>query len=84
MLPFQCKLNTVKRNLRQQKEATALAEQRKDELVMYLAHDIRTPLTSVIGYLSLLEEAPDMTVSDRTKNVHIALEKAYRLDKMVN
>ena len=84
MLPFQCKLNTVKRNLRQQKEATALAEQRKDELVMYLAHDIRTPLTSVIGYLSLLEEAPDMTVSDRIKNVHIALEKAYRLDKMVN
>ena len=74
----------MKRNLRQQKEATALAEQRKDELVMYLAHDIRTPLTSVIGYLSLLEEAPDMTVSDRTKNVHIALEKAYRLDKMVN
>ena len=51
MLPFECKLNTVKRNLRQQKEATALAEQRKDELVMYLAHDIRTPLTSVIGYL---------------------------------
>ena len=84
MLPFQCKLNTVKRNLRQQKEATALAEQRKDELVMYLAHDIRTPLTSVIGYLSLLEEEPDMTVSDRAKNVHIALEKAYRLDKMVN
>ena len=84
MLPFECKLNTVKRNLRQQKEATALAEQRKDELVMYLAHDIRTPLTSVIGYLSLLEEEPDMTVSDRVKNVHIALEKAYRLDKMVN
>ena len=84
MLPFECKLNTVKQNLRQQKEATALAERRKDELVMYLAHDIRTPLTSVIGYLSLLEEEPDMTVSDRVKNVHIALEKAYRLDKMVN
>ena len=27
---------------------------------MYLAHDIRTPLTSVIGYLHLLEEDPDM------------------------
>lgn len=47
MLPFEWKLNTVKQNLQQQKEATALAEQRKDELVMYLAHDIRTPLTSV-------------------------------------
>ena len=84
MLPFECKLNNVKQNLKQQKEATALAERRKDELVMYLAHDIRTPLTSVIGYLSLLDEEPDMTVSDRAKNVHIALEKAYRLDKMVN
>lgn len=84
MLPFEYKLNTVKQNLKQQKEATALAEQRKDELVMYLAHDIRTPLTSVIGYLSLLEEAPDMAKEERIRNIHIALEKSYRLDKMVN
>lgn len=34
---------------------------------MYLAHDIRTPLTSVIGYLSLLEEEDGMTVSERKK-----------------
>ena len=84
MLPFEHKLNTVKQNLKSQKEATALAEQRKDELVMYLAHDIRTPLTSVIGYLSLLEENPDMTTEEKAKNVHIALDKAYRLEKMVN
>lgn len=84
MLPFEHKLNTVKQNLKSQKEATALAEQRKDELVMYLAHDIRTPLTSVIGYLNLLEENPDMTTEEKVKNVHIALDKAYRLEKMVN
>lgn len=84
MLPFECKLNTVKHELKQQKEATALAEQRKDELVMYLAHDIRTPLTSVIGYLSLLEEENGMTASERKKNVHIALNKAYRLENMIN
>ena len=84
MLPFEHKLNTVKQNLKSQKEATALAEQRKDELVMYLAHDIRTPLTSVIGYLSLLEENSDMTTEEKVKNVHIALDKAYRLEKMVN
>lgn len=84
MLPFEHKLNTVRQILKQQKEAAALAEQRKDELVMYLAHDIRTPLTSVIGYLSLLEEDPDMPEPKRAKNVHIALDKAYRLDKMIN
>src|SRR5699024_10705445 len=71
-------------SLRKQREAAALAEQRKDELVMYLAHDIRTPLTSVIGYLSLLEEAPDMPAAEKSKNIHIALDKAYRLNKMVN
>ena len=84
MLPFEYKLNTVKQKLKEQKEATALAEQRKDELVMYLAHDIRTPLTSVIGYLSLLEDEPNKADQEQAKNIHIALDKAYRLDKMVN
>lgn len=84
MFPFECKLNTVKQNLKQQKEAITLAEKRKDELIMYLAHDIRTPLTSIIGYLSLLKEEPDMLTNTRVKNIHIALNKAYRLEKMVN
>lgn len=84
MLPFECKLNAVKQTLERQKAETALAEQRKNELVMYLAHDIRTPLTSVIGYLNLLEEEPDLPVEQRAKHVHITLEKAYRLEKMIN
>ena len=84
MLPFERKLNTVKRTLSERKAETALAEQRKDELVMYLAHDIRTPLTSVIGYLNLLEEEPDIPAEQRAKRVHIALEKAYRLETMIN
>ena len=84
MLPFERKLNAVKQTLKKQKQETALAEQRKDELVMYLAHDIRTPLTSVIGYLNLLEEAPDMPVDQRARNLHITLEKAYRLEEMIN
>ena len=53
-------------------------------MVMYLAHDIRTPLTSVIGYLSPLEEAPDMPETQREKYVHITLDKAYRLEHLVN
>ncbi len=84
MLPFERKLNTVKQTLEQRKAEAALAEQRKNELVMYLAHDIRTPLTSVIGYLNLLEEAPDMPADQRARNLHITLEKAYRLEEMIN
>ena len=84
MMPFERKLNSVKQTLAERKMETALAEQRKDELVMYLAHDIRTPLTSVIGYLNLLEEDPNMPPEQRAARVHIVLEKAYRLETMVN
>ncbi|WP_302618678.1 sensor histidine kinase KdpD [uncultured Oscillibacter sp.] len=84
MLPFERKLNAVKRTLAERKEQTALAERRKDELVMYLAHDVRTPLTSVIGYLNLLEEEPDSPPEQRAKRVRIALDKAYRLETMMN
>ena len=84
MLPFERKLNTVRQTLEERKAEAALAEQRKDELVMYLAHDIRTPLTSVTGYLDLLEREPDMPPEQRARHVHIALEKAYRLETMIN
>jgi len=84
MLPFQRKLNAVKQELERRKKETALAEQRKDELVMYLAHDIRTPLTSVIGYLNLLEETPEFSAGQREKYLHTALEKAYRLEEMLH
>ena len=84
MLTFERKLNEVKQELEKQKAEKEKAVRRKDELVMYLAHDIRTPLTSVIGYLNLLEEDSDMPAKQRAKHVHIALEKANRLEEMIN
>ena len=56
---------------------------RKNDLITYLAHDLKTPLTSVIGYLSLCDEAPDMPAAQRSKYVHITLEKALRLEKLI-
>ncbi|KPU45833.1 sensor histidine kinase YycG [Oxobacter pfennigii] len=78
------KLNQIKNNLERQKKAALDAEQRKNDLVVYLAHDIKTPLTSVIGYLSLLDEAPDMPSEQKAKYVGITLEKAYRLEQLIN
>ncbi|MEG0919105.1 MAG: HAMP domain-containing sensor histidine kinase [Anaerovoracaceae bacterium] len=84
MTAIEDKLNAVKQELKQRTLEAQLAEQRKNDLVMYLAHDIRTPLTSVIGYLSLLSEAPDMPAEQKAKYVNITLDKAYRLEKMIN
>ena len=78
------KLNQIKNNLEKQKKAALDAEQRKNDLVVYLAHDIKTPLTSVIGYLSLLDEAPDIPPEQKAKYVGITLEKAYRLEQLIN
>lgn len=57
---------------------------RKNDLIAYLAHDLKTPLTSVIGYLNLLDEAADMPIEQRAKYTRITLDKAYRLEKMIN
>lgn len=81
---MEIKLNQIKSNLEKQKKAALDAEQRKNDLVVYLAHDIKTPLTSVIGYLSLLDEAPDMPPEQKAKYVGITLEKAYRLEQLIN
>ena len=60
------------------------AEKKKDDLVMYLAHDLKTPLTSVIGYLTLLDESRELTPEQRAKFVGISLDKAYRLEQLIN
>lgn len=60
------------------------AEQRKNDLIVYLAHDLKTPLTSVIGYLTLLEEEPQISQELRARYTGIALRKAERLEELIN
>ncbi len=84
LLETERRLKEVKEELARRSLTAAQAEQRKNDLVMYLAHDMRTPMTSVIGYLSLLQEAPDLPAKQRAKYVGISLEKACRLEKMMN
>jgi len=78
------KLADVKRTLAERADEAKRAEQQKNDLVVYLAHDIKTPLTSVIGYLSLLDETPDMPDEEKAKYIHTAWEKANRLRTLVN
>ena len=71
---------TALRNARAAKEA----EQRKNDLVVYLAHDLKTPLTSVIGYLTLLRDEPQLSPELRARYTGIALDKAERLEDLIN
>lgn len=60
------------------------AEQRKNDLIVYLAHDLKTPLTSVIGYLTLLWDEPQISEEMRSRYTGIALDKAERLEDLIN
>ena len=81
---LESRLNQIKfvsmNNLRAAKEA----EQRKNDLVTYLAHDLKTPITSVIGYLTLLRDEPQISDEMRRRYMNIALDKAERLDDLIN
>lgn len=77
-------LNLVREQALRNASAVKEAEQRKNDLVVYLAHDLKTPLTSVIGYLTLLKDEPQISAELRAKYTGIAYDKARRLEELIN
>lgn len=76
------KLSVLQSTLAEREKSMKEAEQRKNDLVVYLAHDIKTPLTSVIGYLSLLDESKNLPEKQREEHIQIALLKAKNLETL--
>ena len=57
------------------------SERTKNELITNVAHDLRTPLTSIIGYLELLSKGGPQPPEVQQKYIDIAYTKAKRLEK---
>ena len=57
---------------------------KKNELISYLAHDLKTPLTVIIGYLDILKQFDDMTQLHKNKCIDSALAEANRLESLIN
>ena len=55
-------------------------EQSKDDLITNVSHDIRTPLTSIIGYLGLLKSSE--LNEDQAKYIKIAYDKALQMQAL--
>ena len=82
--PIEIRLNEIKATLRRQELESVASEKKKNDLVLFLAHDLKTPLTSVVAYLTMLDGHPDMNAEEREKYIHIALEKSMRLGDLIN
>ncbi|OTA75111.1 two-component sensor histidine kinase [Limosilactobacillus reuteri] len=59
-------------------------EKSKDELITNVSHDLRTPLTSIIGYLGLIEDKQYRSEEDILKYTHTAYEKAKQMKTLVD
>ena len=58
-------------------------EKSKDELITNVSHDIRTPLTSIIGYLGLIEDGQYQNPDELLKYTSIAYNKAKQMKSLV-
>ncbi len=81
--PVEDKLNQLKESLTERDEEAAEAEQKKTDILLYLAHDLKTPLTSIRAYLQMLETNPDLSEEERKKYTHIAYEKVLRFNELI-
>jgi len=84
LIAIERKMNQLKYRMEKQKSDMLLSEKRKNDLIMYLAHDLKTPLASVIGYLNLLRDEGEISGELREKYLDISLGKAERLEELIN
>ena len=81
---FTEKLNDIKNDYITSKNNAKEAEQKKNDLIMYMAHDLKTPLTSIIGYLTLLNDEKNISKELQEKYLKIALDKSLRVEELTN
>lgn len=76
-------LNKMVGDIRNLMDKEREAERTKNELITNVAHDLRTPLTSIIGYLELLSGKVEIPAEMQKKYIDIAYAKSKRLEKLI-
>ena len=76
-------LNQLAQDIRNLMDKERESERTKNELITNVAHDLRTPLTSIIGYLELLSVGNSLPPEMEKKYIDIAYTKAKRLEKLI-
>ncbi|MCT4378071.1 MULTISPECIES: sensor histidine kinase [Leuconostoc] len=75
--------NTIATNTRRIREEERASERSKDEMITNISHDLRTPLTAIIGYLGLVEMGDNLSDDNRKKYIHTAYDKSNQMKVLV-
>lgn len=76
-------LNRMARQVKVLREEEQTIEGKKNTLITNVAHDLRTPVTSIIGYLELAKQE-EVSKENRTHYIRVAYEKSLRLEKLIS
>jgi signal transduction histidine kinase len=76
-------INTMSDRLKENYEKEKQQEEAKNELIVAVSHDLRTPLTSIIGYLELLNKDKENFTKDQQEFLKVAYEKSENLKKLL-
>lgn len=76
-------INEMRYTIKELIEKERRIEKAKNDLITNVAHDLRTPLTSIIGYLELLRKEEEIPEDTRRKYLRVVYDKAKRLQNLV-
>ncbi|AWZ49426.1 two-component sensor histidine kinase [Clostridiaceae bacterium 14S0207] len=76
-------INYMEEQIKDKIEKERRAEKTKNELITNVSHDLRTPLTSVMGYIGLVKEGRYENEKQREEYLNIAYNKAEKLKVLI-
>lgn len=77
-------INAMAYTLQNKIQQMEAIEQTKNELIVNVSHDLRTPLTSVMGYLQLLIDQSKGLTTEQEKYLNISFEKSKKLKTLID
>lgn len=76
-------INTMSERLKENYEKEKKQEEAKNELIVAVSHDLKTPLTSIIGYLELLNDGKEVLEKGQQEFLEVAYKKSKDLKKLI-
>ena len=77
-------INKMSEAMKERIEGEAKAQEASKNLITDISHDIRTPLTPIIGYLTILKENKNISEEEKDKYIDLVLSKANQLRERTN